>query len=84
LTSFAAFPHAITSGPELSLDGAAVATTEPAPTEPVFVRTEAVTYEVPWSSAEMVAVADGTVVFDQRGALVAHVVGGELVTIVDD
>jgi hypothetical protein len=84
LTSFAAFPHAVTSGPDLSLDGAGVAERMPDPDDPVYVRTDAVTYELPWGQVETMAVSDGTVVFDHDGELVAHVVGGELITIVDE
>ncbi|TFH15469.1 MAG: hypothetical protein E4H05_08190, partial [Acidimicrobiales bacterium] len=45
LTSFSAFPHAITSGPQLTLDGTGIATELPDVHDIVLVHTEAVTYQ---------------------------------------
>ncbi len=84
LTSFSAFPHAITSGPQLTLDGTGVAKRLPDDHDIVLVRTEAVTYELQWGEVPFLGMPDGSVVFDGTGALVAHVAGGELVTLVDD
>ncbi len=84
LTSFSAFPHAITSGPQLTLDGTGVATRLPDDHDIVLVHTEAVTYELPWGEVPFLGMPDGSVVFDGAGALVAHVAGGELVTLVGD
>jgi len=84
LTSFSAFPHAVTSGPQLTLDGTDVATRPPDDHDIVLVRTEAVTYELPWGEVPYLRVPDGSVVFDGDGALLAHVAGGRLVTLVDD
>jgi hypothetical protein len=84
LTSFSAFPHAITSGPQLTLDGTDIATRLPDVHDIVLVRTEAVTYELPWGEVPFFGVPDGSVIFDAAGALLAHVAGGELVTLVAD
>ncbi len=84
LTSFSAFPHAITSGPQLTLDGTDVATRLPDDHDIVLVRTEAVTYELPWGEVPFFPLPDGSVVFDGAGALLAHVAGGQLVTLVGD
>ena len=84
LTSFSAFPHAITSGPQLTLDGTGVAARLPAGHDIVMVRTEAVTYELPWGEVPFLGMPDGSVIFDPAGARLAHVAGGELVTLVGD
>lgn len=84
LTSFAAFPHAVTSGPQLDLDGTDVADTAPGDDEIVFVRTEAVTYRMQWDDAQMIEAPDGSVIFDSHGDLVAHVADGDLISLVDD
>lgn len=84
LTSFSAFPHAITSAPQLTLDGTDVAERFPAASDQVFVRTEAVTYALPWGQVPYMSSPDGTVVFDASGDLLAHVVAGRLVTIVGE
>ena len=82
LTSFAAFPHAITPGPQLDLDGTDIADEAPADSEMVFLRTEAVTYRLRWDEACQLTVPDGSVVFDTDGDLVARVEGGDLVSLV--
>lgn len=84
LTSFAALPHAITSGPQLTLDGTAIATSLPDDHDIVLVRTEAVTYELPWGEVPHLDVPDGSIVFDGAGDLLAHVDDGVLVTLVGD
>ena len=84
LTSFAAFPHAVTSGPQFVLDGTDVAEQPPAGDEMVFLRTEAVTYQLRWDDAQQLSVPDGSVVFDTDGDLVAHVSAGELLSLVGD
>jgi hypothetical protein len=82
LTSFAAFPHTVTAGPQLDVDGTDVADATPDDDEMVFLRTEAVTYRLPWNEAKQLAAPDGTVIFDDDGELVARVAGGELVSLV--
>ena len=84
LTSFAAVPHSVTSGPQFVLDGAAVADETPADKDLVFLRTDAVTYHLNWDDAQQLSVPDGSVVFDADGDLVAHMSAGELVSLVDD
>lgn len=84
LTSFAAFPHAVTSGPQFVLDGTDVAQQPPADDEMVFLRTEAVTYELRWDDAQQLRVPDGSVVFDAEGDLVARVDAGELLSLVGE
>lgn len=84
LTSFAAFPHAVTSGPQFVLDGTDVAQQPPADDEMVFLRTEAVTYELRWDDAQQLSVPDGSVVFDADGDLVARVDAGELLSLVGE
>ncbi len=84
LTSFAAFPHAVTSRPQLDLDGTDVAHESPADDEMVFLRTEAVTYRLQWDEVGQLTVPDGSVVFDTDGDLVARVSGGDLLSLVDD
>ena len=84
LTSFAAFPHAVTSGPQLDLDGTDVANEPPTDDEMVFLRTEAVTYQLQWDEVRQLTVPDGSVVFDAAGDLVARVSGGDLLSLVDD
>lgn len=84
LTSVVASPHAITSGPQLTLDGTDIADEVPDNADMVFVRTEAVTYELRWDQVAAMASPDGTVVFDATGDLLAHVSGGNLITLVDD
>ncbi len=82
LTSFVAFPHAVTSGPELDVDGTDVAESAPAQDEIVFLRTEAVTYRLTWGEVQQMTVPDGSVVFDDNGDLVARVSDGDLVSLV--
>lgn len=84
LTSFVALPHTVTAGPQLDVDGTDVADTTPDDDEMVFLRTEAVTYRLPWNDAKSLSVPDGSVVFDDDGELVARVTGGELVSLVDE
>jgi hypothetical protein len=61
-----------------------VADAPPTDDELVFLRTEAVTYQLPWNEAKNLAAPDGTVVFDDDGDLVARVTGGELVSLVGE
>jgi hypothetical protein len=82
-TSFVAFPHAVTPGPQLDVDGTDVADAAPAAGETVFVRTEAVTYRLTWEDAQHMHVPDGSVVFDDSGDLVARVSRGDLLILVD-
>jgi hypothetical protein len=82
LASFVAFPHAVTSEPQLDLDGTDVAEELPDDDEMVFLRTEAVTYRLPWHDVDLVNAPDGSVVFDTTGDVVARVADGELVTLV--
>ncbi len=84
LTSFSAFPHAVTSGPQLTLDGTEIAAALPDVHDPVLMHTEAVTYRLAWGEVAFLDVPDGSVVFDGNGDLVAHVAGGELITLVGD
>jgi hypothetical protein len=81
LTSFAAFPHAVTSGPRLDLDGTGIAPGEPDATDVVLVRTDAVTYRLPWGQVPLLDMPDGTVVFTVEGDLLAHVRRGDLVVL---
>ncbi len=83
LTSFVAFPHTVTPGPQLDIDGTAVADSPPADDEMVFLRTEAVTYRLSWGELQLMAVSDGSVVFDGNGDLVARVSHGDLLSLVD-
>jgi hypothetical protein len=83
-TSFVAFPHAVTPGPQLDVDGADVADASPARDDTVFVRTEAVTYQLTWEIAQQMVVPDGSVVFDADGDVVARVNDGDLLSLVDD
>jgi hypothetical protein len=82
-TSFVAFPHAITVGPELDVDGTQVADSPPADDDTVYVRTEAVTYQLTWDVAQHLDVADGSVIFDADGELVARMSDGDLLSLVD-
>ena len=82
-TSFVAFPHAITPGPQLDIDGTQVADAAPADDDTVFVRTEAVTYQLTWDLAQHMDVPDGSVIFDATGDLVARVSDGDLLSLVD-
>ncbi len=84
LTSFVAFPHAVTPGPQLDVDGTEVAGEAPTDDETVFLRTEAVTYRLSWDEAQHMAVADGSVVFDADGHLVARVTDGVLLSLVGE
>jgi hypothetical protein len=84
LTSFAAFPHAVTSGPQFVLDGTDIADRPPADADMVFLRTDAVTYQLRWDHARELTVPDGSVVFEADGDLVARVTDGELLSLVDD
>jgi len=81
--SFVAFPHAITPGPQLDVDGTQVADTAPAGDDTVFVRTEAATYQLTWGLAQQMDVPDGSVIFDADGELVARVSEGHLLSLVD-
>lgn len=83
-TSFVAFPHAITPGPQLDVDGTQVADAAPADDDTVFVRTEAVTYQLTWDLAQHMHVPDGSVFFDADGDLVARVSDGDLLSLVDE
>ena len=82
LTSFVAFPHAVTPGPQLGLDGTDIADELPDGDEMVFVRTEAVTYRLRWDEAQFLAAPDGSVIFDAAGDLVAYVSDGILLDLV--
>jgi hypothetical protein len=82
LTTFVAFPHAVSSGPELDVDGTDVADAAPAVDEMVFLRTEAVTYRLSWGDVQRMTVPDGSVVFDDEGDLVARVTEGNLLSLV--
>ena len=82
-TSFVAFPHAITPGPQLDVDGTQVADATPSGDDTVFVRTEAVTYQLTWDLAQHMDVPDGSVIFDADGDLVARVSEGDLLSLVD-
>lgn len=84
LTSFAAFPHAVTSGPHLDLDGTGIAPDEPGADDVVLVRTDAVTYRLPWGQVPLLDMTDGTVVFTVDGDLLAHIRRGELVLLSAD
>jgi hypothetical protein len=81
--SFVAFPHAVTPGPQLDVDGTQVAEVAPADDDTVFVRTEAVTYKLTWDLAQRMDVPDGSVIFDADGELVARVSDGDLLSLVD-
>jgi hypothetical protein len=81
---FSASPHAISSSPELTLDGADVASETPGDDDIVRVRTDAVTYELPWFLVESLRLPDAAVVFDGAGGIVAHVTRGELVHLTGD
>lgn len=83
VTSFTASPHAITSTPELTLDGVDIAADAPHGDDVVRVRTAAVTYELPWAMAELLDLPDGSVVFDRDGRIVAHVSRGDFLHLVD-
>jgi hypothetical protein len=82
--SFVAFPHTVTSRPELDVDGRNVADETPDADDTVYLRTEAVTYRIPWDVAQLIEVPDGSVVFDADGELVARVADGELLSLVDE
>jgi hypothetical protein len=82
LTSFAAFPHAITSTPQLTIDGTDVADHLPDDADVVYVHTDAVTYRLPWGQVAYLAAPNGSVVFDANGDLLAHVSEGEVVMLV--
>jgi hypothetical protein len=81
--SFVAYPHAVTPGPQLDVDGTQVADFAPDGDDTVFVRTEAVTYQLTWDLAQDLDVADGSVIFDADGELVARVSDGDLLSLVD-
>ena len=83
-TSFVAFPHAITPGPQFDVDGTQVAEAAPGDDDTVFVRTEAVTYQLSWDLAQQMDAPDGSVIFDADGELVARVSDGDLLSLVDD
>ena len=82
-TSFVAFPHAITPGPQLDVDGTQVADAAPDGDDTVYMRTEAVTYQLTWDLAQLMVVPDGSVIFDAEGELVARVSEGALLSLVD-
>ncbi|MGB0113453.1 MAG: hypothetical protein WBP59_09560 [Ilumatobacteraceae bacterium] len=84
LTTFTAVPHAVSTGPQLELDGVDVATDEPDADETVYVRTDDVTYRVRWGHVAELGAPDGTVVFDAAGDLIARVNGGVLLSLVDE
>lgn len=84
LTTFAAMPHSVSAGPQLDLDGTDIAAAHPAGGDAVFVRTGDVTYRLDWAQVPMLGAPDGSVVFDERGDLVAHVSGGKLISLIGD
>jgi hypothetical protein len=84
LTSFASMPHAIASAPPLTLDGTAIAARLPRADDLVLVRTDEVTYQLPWGQVGYLRAPNGSVVFDADGALVARILDGRVVTIVGD
>ena len=84
LGSYTAYPHAIASSSLAALDGAGVAEATPSGSADVLVRTDKVTYRLKWSQVPLLAVPEGTVVFDLAGDVIARVIGGELRTLVGD
>lgn len=84
MTTFDVSPHAISSAPQPDLDNSHVADQRPDNRDMVLVRTEDVTYRLEWGSVPLIDVADGSVVFDASGDIVARVSGGELRVVVDD
>jgi len=77
-------PHTVSAGPQLDVDGTDIAAEQPDGDDVVFVRTGDVTYRLNWAHVPMLDAPDGSVVFDADGDLVAHVSGGELLSLVDD
>lgn len=84
LTTVAAMPHTVSAAPQLDVDGTEIAAEHPGGDDAVFVRTGDVTYRLHWAQVPMLDAPDGSVVFDANGDLVAHVSGGELLSLVDD
>jgi hypothetical protein len=84
LTSFAAFPQAVTAASQLTLDGIERAKNLPADDDIVLVHTDAATYELPWGQVEYLNLPDGTVVFDHDGHLLAEMIDHHLVDLTAD
>lgn len=84
LAGFASYPHTVVAAPQPDLDGRGVASAVPRDGEVVYVRTEDVTYRIAWDQVAKLAVADGSVVFDASGAIIARIADGALVTLVED
>jgi hypothetical protein len=84
LAAFVSMPHAISSAPQITLDGRHIADELPDPADLVLLRTEAVTYQLTWSEVTTLPIPDGSVVVDMDGDLVAHASDGRLITLSDD
>jgi hypothetical protein len=83
MISMSAIPNEIASAPQLSIELPAVAARLPKASETVMIQTADVTYRCTWGDVELLEMPDGTMVADDRGALVAHVDEGEVVALVD-
>lgn len=83
LATFAPIPNAVAATPDAGRDPVVVARSVPAGRDLVHVRTDDVTYRVAWADLAFVELIERALVFDVRGDLVARIVDGELVVLVD-
>lgn len=85
MINMSAIPNEIASAPQLSIElPAPVAARLPKASETVMIQTADVTYRCTWADVKLLEMPDGTMVADDRGALVAHVDEGEVVALVED
>lgn len=83
LASFRPIPNAVASDPQGARNGRDVAASVPDGDDIVLVVTAQVTYRVAWEDLVFLDVADGAVVVDRDGALVARIERGAIILLVE-
>lgn len=83
LASFAPIPNAIAAAPVARQNTIVIARALPLDHEAVLVKTDQVTYRLGWSDVGYLGLDDRAVVLNDRGELIARIVDGDIVVLVD-
>lgn len=83
LATFAPIPNAIAAAPVARQNTIVIARALPLDDEAVLVKTDHVTYRLGWSDVEFLGLDDRAVVLNDRGELIARIVDGDIVVLVD-